>query len=255
VRKHEDLASRTPLVTYQKVGRELSALLRTMAAALGPHPDSKPRHAILIRSILRGMRANDAQVLLSDGCFAEEMHGINRTIAEVVINGAYLQIAPETELDKYQRYDVSAAARTIQRMNSSMPQTHRLSADDSNAVRQLLTGAAMDDGWSSLTVMQRAREVDKFCGVELMTPMVLFVYNHGHSHIHGTASSIESVSSWMINGANENDPDRLRATTAALCGAYNCLFNLVAFVQGGCQVGFKDEIERLKQRLEDLSSD
>jgi hypothetical protein len=44
------------------------------------HPNSQIRHAILFNSMLRAARTGDAQLLLSEGLYSEEMHCLNRAL-------------------------------------------------------------------------------------------------------------------------------------------------------------------------------
>src|ERR1700683_2244442 len=188
------------LSNYQNLTRELIALLAKMGRLLTTkrHPNSQIRHGILIHSMLRATRTGDAQLLLSEGLYSEEMHCVNRALAEISINAAYLQIADEPEVDSYLRYDKLATARIVQKMNTSMPKAHRLDQSQELGIRQLLA-QTLNDSWSSKSVPLRAREVDRDCQVDLMTATALFVYSAGHSHVHGTASSVATVGDWMLS--------------------------------------------------------
>jgi hypothetical protein len=187
----KNASGRALLANYQNLSRELGALLVKMAKLLikKRHPNSQIRHGILISSMLRAARTGVAQLLLSEGLYSEEMHCVNRALAEISINAAYLQFAVEAEINSYLQYDALATARVVQRMNPSMPKTHRLDRPQELRIRRLLA-QPMNDSWSSKNALHRALEVDKECGVNLMATTALFVYNAGHSDVHGTASSV-----------------------------------------------------------------
>jgi hypothetical protein len=244
------------LVKYQNLTRDLIALLVKMANLLGTkrHPTSEIRHGILIHSMLRATRTGDAQLLLSEGLYSEEMHCVNRALAEISINAAYLQIADESEIDSYLRYDKLATARVVQKMNTSMPKAHRLDQSEELRIRQLLD-QPLNDSWSSKKVPHRAREVDKDCQVDLMTTTALFVYNAGHSHVHGTASSVATVGDWILGGADRNNQERLDSTVTALNGTALCLLSLCVFAGQRYQLGVDTEIKRLQETMNAVGFD
>lgn len=243
------------LAKYQDLSRELSALLVKMARLLTTkrHPNSQIRHGILINSMLRAARTSDAQLLLSEGLYSEEMHCLNRALAEISINAAYLQIADEAEIDGYLRYDALATARVVQKMNSSMPKAHRLDQAEQSRIRQLLAEPFNEEGampsWTPKTVALRARELDKDCGIDLMTTTALSVYNAGHLHVHGTASSVAAVGNWILGGADRDDPERLNDSVVALNGTALCLLPLNVFAGQRYQLGFDAEIHRLQETM------
>jgi hypothetical protein len=247
---------RTSLGKYQNLTRELIALLVKMAKLLATkrHPNSQIRHGILIHSMLRAARTGDAQLLLSEGLYSEEMHCVNRALAEISINAAYLQIADEAEIDSYLRYDKLATARVVQKMNTSMPKPHRLDLSEELHVRQLLD-QPLNDSWSSKSASLRAREVDKDCRVDLMTTTALFVYNAGHAHVHGTASSVATVGDWMLGGADRKDQERLDGTAAALNGTALCLLSLCVFAGQRYRLGLDSEIMRLQETMNAVGLD
>jgi hypothetical protein len=250
------ISGRTSLANYQDLSRELIALLVRMAKLLTTkrHPTSQIRHGILINSMMRAARTGGAQLLLSEGLYSEEMHCVNRALAEISINAAYLQIADEAEIDSYLRYDAPATARVVQKMNTSMPKAHRLDQAEELRVRQLLA-QPINDSWSSKTVPARAREIDKECRVDLMTTTALFVYNASHSYVHGTATSVAVVGDWMLGGADPNDPERLGGTVAAINGTALCLLSLNAFSGQRYQLGLDSEITRLQEKMNIIGFD
>lgn len=253
----KNTSGRASLATYQNLSRELHLLLVKMAKLLMTkrHPNSPIRHGILIHSLLRAARTGDAQLLLSEGLYSEEMQCVNRALAEISINAAYLQIAVEAETDSYLRYDQLATARVVQKMNTSMPKTHRLGQAEELRTRQLLAQPMNESGWSSKTVPQRAREIDKECGVDLMTTTALFVYNASHLHVHGTASSVAPIGDWMLGGADQNNPERLDSTVAALNGTALCLLSLSVFAGQRYQLGLDSEIRRLQEMMNTIGLD
>ena len=245
------------LKQYEAQVRGLSRLLVDQATILAtePHPESQLRHAVLIHSALRVARSGEAQVSLSVDLYAEEIQCLNRTLAEMCINAAYLQFASVAELDSYLRYDSAALAGTILRMSSEMPKSFRFSAVEESKVRKLASqkpGGAFH-GWSAKTPILRARAVDKHCSADaLMTPIALFVYEGTHTHVHGTASSVAKVGDWLLQGGDKSDTSRIEATTSALNAAAVCLLSLCIFIDGRYQLGSKAKIEDLKVNLSKL---
>lgn len=219
------------------------------------HPDSQERHAILIYSALRASRTGSAALLLSNRAFAEEIGALNRGLAEVCINAAYLQIASELELDNYLSRDVPALASRIQRMQSALPRKDRGSAAESAKLRDLTSqsGALTQDGWSNKKVMLRAKETDSFLKSSLMVPLALFVYEAGHTHVHGTALSVAGVGNWFLDGAKEDSEGRVAATTAALNGTACCLYSLISFIAARYPLGIESEVLTYKQRLSSVA--
>ena len=248
-------SARSPLVAYQGVARDFSAVTVNMAKLLTMkrHPDSQVRHAILIHSMFRAARTCGAQLRLSEELYSEEMHCVNRALAEISINAAYLQIATEPEVDSYLRYDAIATARVVQKMSTSMPKDHRLNKADELHIRQLISQPRGERGaipsWSLKSITLRARELDKSCGIDLMSTTALMVYETAHPYVHGTASSVEPVGDWIMSGANSNDPTRLEGTIVALHLTCVCLLALTVFTGQRYQLGLDSEVERLQETL------
>lgn len=245
---------------YQVAVCDLVTLLEKMATLLRTkrHPDSDLRHGILIHSMLRAARTGNAQLLLSEKLYLEEMHCLNRSLAEISVNAVYLQFAPELETDNYLRHDAITAARRIQKINSSLPKEHRLDSTEEAHIRRLLAQPINETSgmpsWSSKTVGARAKDADRACGVDLMTTTALIVYGAAHPYVHGTASSVAPVGDWVLNGKDVTDSERIAGTLAALNGTALCLLSLVLFTGQRYQLGFDSDIEKIQQTLSDLGS-
>jgi hypothetical protein len=233
---------RASLVKCQSETRELKGLLVEMARLLTTKipPNSQIQQGILIHSMLRVARSGEAQLLLSEGLYSEEMHCVNRALVEISINAAYLQTAVEAEIKNYLQYDAIAMAQIVQKMTTSMPKDHPIDKAKELEIRRLLALSKDSSGairsWTSKNITHRAREVDKATSSELMT-MLLRVYEVGNSHVHGTADSVVLVGNWILEGENPNNSKRIESTIEALHGTHLCLLALSAFVEQRYQMG------------------
>jgi hypothetical protein len=186
---------------------------------------------------------------LSEGLYSEEMQCLNRPLAEISINAAYLQIADEAEIDSYLRYDSLATARVVQKTTTSTLTPDPLDQAEKQRIRQLLAQPTNNSGWSAKNVLLRARAIDKECGVDFMTSTALVVYNLTHLAVHGTAGSVAKVGDWVLSGSDRNDPDRLRSTVVALSGTAVCLMALADFARQRYQLGLDGEMKRFQEKM------
>ncbi|MCU1247076.1 MAG: hypothetical protein JWQ49_105 [Edaphobacter sp.] len=157
------------------------------------------RLEVLLASIVRATNCGAAiKRLYADRPFSEEMHTLLRSLAELVINASYLQIAPEKELESYLKYDSIMLAKTIRLAGEVRPEVlERISQTTRDAFAKHVDEVMLETGdtisgtsWTKLDLHSRGVAVDKHLSVELFQFLSRVLYPSGHSYTHSTYSSL-----------------------------------------------------------------
>lgn len=171
-----------------------------MGHDLGHGKLNESRMEILLASIVRAINASGAiQRLYADRPYSEEIHTLLRTLVELVINAAYLQICSEGELASYRQYDTLMLSKVMRLANELFPgcidhisePTRNAFSKHTDEVRQATAGTVANTSWTKLDLHSRAVAADKHLGTQILQFLRRFVYSHGHTYTHGTFSSLE----------------------------------------------------------------
>jgi hypothetical protein len=162
------------------------------------------RLILLFASVLKVERMGRAAQLLAGEGFAEEIRALNRTLAEVTINAAYLQNAEDEEVDRFQHFDTQSVFRHANRLRphataKSSPEEQKKIQAVADHARTLTGRKDNDPSWSKRTLLQRAEFSDGITQLDLMVKLTLTSYAYGHCAIHGTYDALDFFTAAVIN--------------------------------------------------------
>lgn len=208
---------------------------------------STTRTVLLFASVLKLIKMTVAVRLLANDLFVEEILAMNRTMAEITINAAYLQVAEDRETDRFQHFDTQAAFRHANRLR---PHTtlkvipDEIAKIDSIAsLARAITGRKdSDPSWSERTLLQRAEHSDIATQLDLMKKLALTSYAYGHSAVHGTFDSLDY---FISRTSDENrEMERLETLYIALSGVNFTLYVMCLYLNSLLRLNASQEIER-----------
>jgi hypothetical protein len=235
-----NLGSRGVAQELLRLDAHTTLLSKIYGLAIGQHEPSV-RLMLLFGSILKLLRMTKAVQLLASEVFVEEIQAMNRTMAEVTVNAAYLQDAEDKEVARFQHFDIQSAFKHATRLRPhttiKLPVTDLKKIEEVASDARLLTGRKDSDlSWSTRNLVQRAEYSDGVTHLNMMTLLVLSSYPQGHSAIHGTFAAleifIESVGTMQVPLGGERKEGLFIAlfgvnfTLSVMCFYLNSLFHL-----------------------------
>ena len=179
-----------------------SHILLEMGHKQGHGKVNDDRMEILLAATVRAVNSSRAiQLLYVDRPYSEEMHILLRSLAEMVINAAYLQMAPEEELESYRRFDSIMLSKAMRLANElipgcidSIPEETRMAFEKhADEVTQAISSTASKTSWTKKDLHSRAGKVDEVLGTGIVQFLSRIVYPHGHAYIHGNFSSLSAT--------------------------------------------------------------
>jgi hypothetical protein len=211
--------------------------LLQLAEEVAGHPVG-PRLEILLASILRAVRCGAAiQSLYVDLPYSEEMHTLLRSLAELVINASYLQIATPEELNSYLKYDAVMTAKTMRRaldfrsdaldyIPKDRQETLRKHGDE---VREEIKDTISKTSWTKTDIHRRAVKLDEEFKCDIFRLTSTIIYSQGHVYIHSTYSSLTAPIVALRTGERDVISMR-READDALYGASQVLYLFSRFI-------------------------
>jgi hypothetical protein len=191
--------------------------------------NSKSREGIFLASLLRCSRTNQAMFILGNSLLTEDVAALGRVLFESAVTGCYLQFAPDQEVKSFQNFWI------VSEMKNHMAYEQQLGplpfVDDDirstlKKARDIALAASMRpqraQSWTDVSVAERAKQVDAKMGDQLFSDLYATLYLDGHSYIHATSLSLETIlkelrgDSKTEQRCNELGPT-LHAATYTLC--------------------------------------
>lgn len=195
------------------------------------------RKDILLGSLLKLLYQAEAAVTLGTTGCVEEILSVARTMAEVAVNGSYLQLCEDQEIDRFIHFETQALYKHAQQLRPLVSQPPSLEAEEKaqkavEAARKQTGRKDKDRSWSNrTTLLARAEYFDKTSGLSpLMVALVLTVYAWGHRAIHATYDALlpfinASPNEWVIF-----DDERQEQLAIGLLAISFVLFNFGLFM-------------------------
>jgi Family of unknown function (DUF5677) len=189
-------------------------------------------------SILRAIRIAQASLVLDDGGFVEEVLALTRTLAEVVINACYLQIANDQEIESFGVFDIQKSFRMSENLAKKMDAADIISDEKRTELEAIVAQARVksqrrdkDISWSTDHIGLRAEKLDATLvqGNAMFALLNDSTYEFAHPFVHGTYQSYSAVRRLMAEGAFPSDEDRMVQRIQAMGGANQCLLALCAY--------------------------
>jgi hypothetical protein len=209
-------------ITERCIGASIETLLR-LANKLSFGQEVDDRLEVLLASIISA--ANGARAIMrlyADRPYSEAMHTLLRSLAELVINACYLQIASEEELNSYRLYDtimLDKAQRLIRELRpnflSGAPkQTLVAFREHAEQVKQQTRDTVSNNSWTKTALHDRAIALDDRYKFELFKFISRVIYSSGHSYTHWTFASLTQPVEFLRTGNHDDAATRSEAYLA-----------------------------------------
>jgi hypothetical protein len=195
------------------------------------------RKDILLGSLLKLLHQAEVTVTLgATGC-VEEILSVARTMAEVAVNGAYLQLCEDQEIDRFIHFEAQALYKHAKKLKPLVsrppsPEVEEIMQKAVDAARKQTGRRDQDISWSIRgALLARAEYFDKSSGLSpLMVALVLTVYAWGHRAIHATYDALSPFIHAIPNEWVAFDDERQEQLAICLLAVSFVLFNFGLFM-------------------------
>jgi hypothetical protein len=195
------------------------------------------RKDILLGSLLKLLhQAEVAMSLGTTGC-VEEILSIARTMAEVAVNGAYLQLCEDEEIERFIHFETQALYKHAKKLWPLVSRPPSLEAEVKiqkavDAARKRTGKKDQNISWSIRgSLLARAEYFDTSSGLSpLMVAVVLTVYAWGHRAIHATYDALSPFINAVPNEEVAFDDERQEQLSIGLLAVSFVLFNFGLFM-------------------------
>lgn len=237
-----------PAITRERL--RLNAHSEFLAKMIDQFPDGSElsvRKILLIASVLKLRQMARAVDLLGAHGFVEEIQILGRTMAEIVINSAYLQTAPDEEVTRFVHFDTQSMYKHANQLRPHV--TRKLSPEEEAkietavAAARSLTGKGDDKpSWSNRQLVQRGEYSDKATGLDLMEKLARTAYAYGHSAVHGTYDALEPFVPVAPHEPSDFVAERQEGASIAMASVNFTLCTLCFYLNSLLRLGLDHEI-------------
>lgn len=223
-------------------------LLEYMFRSAPVKTSSTARLTLLFASVLRVTQSANAVEMLSNAGCVEEVLSLGRTLVEVTVNAAYLQVTEANELDRFLRYHPESQWKHLGLLGQTRPRgfAGRLK----RRVGNILLGGK-DSGaeatWSTRSILHRAQLADERSAIPVMVPLVSRCYFRGQAAMQGSVGSLETFITSVQRMERPRVDARMASLTEALFGVNLCLLTLCLYLNALFHLNLDDAIDRAAQ--------
>lgn len=205
------------------------------------------RLTLLFASVLKLLQMERAVRALAVEDFVEEILSLNRTMAEVTINAAYLQVAEDEEIERFHHFDTQSAFKHAANLRPHV--TKVSSAEVLQKMQTAVDKARMitgrkdsDPSWSKRRLLQRAQYSDNITRVDLMAQLVRTAYAYGHSAVHGTYDALDFFISTLEMAQAPSDETRQEGLFLAISSVNFVLCTACFYMNSRFRLNLESEV-------------
>ena len=236
-------AIQTELIRIEGFGALLFARHREVLSSSAPDE----RLLLLLATLLKLRKQARACLLLAQEFMVEEILVTTRTMAEVIVNAAYLQFADGAELARFHRFDTQSLYRHSEKLR---PITSReLTVEQEEELQRFVAEARgltqlpdKAQSWSRTHLISRAECVEKKMAGSFMPALVLTAYSWAHRAVHGTGDAVRPFYGALGSGEVPLSAERLEEVRMALSIVTFCLETYAFFIDRFLHQGRQAEI-------------
>jgi hypothetical protein len=172
------------------------------------------RREVLIPSILRAVNLGRAIMRLeTDRPYAEAMFTLLRSLAELVINASYIQVARDEEVKSYLTYDSIMLEKSLRLAREVEPdflsggskETMDTFMENFSKVSEETKDVVSVSSWTRLPLHNRAVAIDKRYHYEKFQFISRVIYGWGHSYTHSTFASLQHHVKFLETGVQDDE--------------------------------------------------
>jgi hypothetical protein len=198
------------------------------------------RLSILIGTAAKAINSSNAiRMLCTEKPYFEEMYTLVRSLIESIVNGAFIQIASDDEVDAFLHFDSISLSKALRIAQSISPESVSILSekmrDDfrvhTDSVKQMIGKNEQDFSWTRLDIVSKGERIDRALGVPAFGVVCKVLFPTSHTYVHGGYRSLEAyvhpslgkVHEDYLNFQAEGALHHMNVALLALCITMNYL--------------------------------
>jgi hypothetical protein len=202
ISKTKDLTDRGLLLKAQEICCETLRLFCTSfneRLPLAGLPGA--RLSILIATAAKAINTSNAvRLLCLERPYVEEMNVLVRSLIESIVNGAFVQIASDDEVDAFMHFDSISLSKSLRIAQGVSPEALNILSDKLrndfrvhvDSIKTMLGKDEHDFNWTRLDIVSRGDRIDKALGVPAFGAVCKVLFPSLHAFVHGSYRSLET---------------------------------------------------------------
>jgi hypothetical protein len=159
------------------------------------------RLAVLIGTAMKAINTGNAiRMLCVERPYYEEMYILVRSLIESIVNGAFIQIADDDEVNAFLHFDSISLAKSIRVAETVSPEavsnmSEKLRAEfrvHTESVKQMIGKTEQDFSWTRLDIVSKGERIDRKLGVPTFGVVCKVLFPSSHTYVHGGYRSLEA---------------------------------------------------------------
>ncbi len=197
-----DLTDRELLLKVHEICCETLRLFRIHFNQRLPLADLPgARLSILIATATKAINTSNAiRMLCVERPYFEEMNVLVRSLIESIVNGAFIQIATDDEVNAFMHFDSISLSKALRIAQGVSPEALNILSeklqDDfrahADSIKAMLGKDEKEFNWTRLDVASRGDRIDKALGVTAFSPVCRVLFPSLHVFVHGGYRSLET---------------------------------------------------------------
>ena len=159
------------------------------------------RLSILIATAAKAINTSNAILMLCvEKPYFEEMNVLVRSLIESIVNGAFVQIASDDEVNAFMHFDSISLSKALRIAQDVSPEALNILSDKlrndfhahADSIKVMLGKDEKEFNWTRLDVASRGARIDKTLGVPAFSPVCKVLFPSLHVFVHGSYRSLET---------------------------------------------------------------
>jgi hypothetical protein len=159
------------------------------------------RLSVLIGTAMKAINTSNAiKMLCVERPYFEEMYILVRTLIESIVNGAFIQIAEDDEVNAFLHFDSISLAKSIRVAQTVSPEAVSTMSEKlrdefrvhTESVKQMIGKTEQDFSWTRLDIVSKGEKIDKKLGVPTFGVVCKVLFPSSHTYVHGGYRSLEA---------------------------------------------------------------
>jgi hypothetical protein len=159
------------------------------------------RLSILIATATKAINTSNAiRMLCVERPYFEEMNVLVRSLIESIVNGAFIQIATDDEVNAFMHFNSISLSKALRIAQGVSPEALNILSeklqDDfrahADSIKAMLGKDEKEFNWTRLDVASRGDRIDKALGVPAFSPVCRVLFPSLHVFVHGGYRSLET---------------------------------------------------------------
>jgi hypothetical protein len=159
------------------------------------------RLSVLIGTAIKAINTSNAiRMLCVERPYFEEMYILVRSLIGSIVNGAFIQIADDDEVNAFLHFDSISLAKSLRVAQTVSPDAVSILSEKlrdefrvhTESVKQMIGKTEQDFSWTRLDIVSKGERIDRKLGVPTFGVVCEVLFPTSHTYVHGGYRSLEA---------------------------------------------------------------